>query len=139
MGTGWRRVGHDTQRRLANVHDSPAAGFPSNAPHRLRIRRCEMSTMTMLPVLLHSGGALIASPSSVLREQVVHRLNGRCRPVQQALGGADALAKLEKGGWQILFLDRRLPDLDAEELIALIERRFPEIQVVMLDSEQTHS
>lgn len=94
-----------------------------------------MSAMTALPVLAHSGGALIASPSSALREQVVHRLNGRCRPVQQALGGADALAKLEKGGWQVLFLDRRLPDLDAEELIAIIGRRFPGIQVVLLDSD----
>ncbi len=81
------------------------------------------------------GGALIASPDSALRQQVLHRLNGRCRPVQQALGGADALAKLEKGDWQVLFLDRRLPDLDAEELIAIIQRRFPATQVVMLDSD----
>jgi DNA-binding NtrC family response regulator len=82
-----------------------------------------------------AGGALIASPSSALREQVEHRLNGRCRPVQQALGGADALVKLEKGDWQVLFLDRRIPDLATEELIAIIERRFPGIQVVMLDSD----
>jgi DNA-binding NtrC family response regulator len=88
-----------------------------------------------IPVLSHSGGALIASPNTTLREQVLHRLNGRCRPVQQALGGAEALAKLEKGGWQILFLDRRLPDLDAEELLAVIQRRFPGIQVVLLDSD----
>jgi len=94
-----------------------------------------MSAMMTIPVLTHSGGALIASPNSALREQVLHRLNGRCRPVQQALGGADALAKLERGGWQVLFLDRCLPDLDAEELIAIIQRRFPGIQVVMLDSD----
>ena len=66
-----------------------------------------MSAMPTMPVFTNSGGALIASPDSILREQVVHRLNGRCRPVQQALGGADALAKLEKGEWQVLFLDRR--------------------------------
>jgi DNA-binding NtrC family response regulator len=88
-----------------------------------------------IPVLSYSGGALIASPNTTLREQVLHRLNGRCRPVQQALGGAEALAKLEKGDWQILFLDRRLPDLDAEELLAVIQRRFPGIQVVLLDSD----
>jgi len=98
-----------------------------------------MSAMPTMPVFTHSGGALIASPDSVLREQVVHRLNGRCRPVQQALGGADALAKLEKGEWQVLFLDRRLPDLDAEELILIIQRRFPGTQVVMLDSDGTRS
>jgi len=95
-----------------------------------------MSVMTTFPMLAWTaGGALIASPSSVLREQVLNRLNGRCRPVQQVAGGADALAKLEVGDWQLLFLDRRVPDLDTEELIAIIQRRFPGIQVVLLDSE----
>jgi len=98
-----------------------------------------MSAIMTMPVLLQSGGALIASPNGALREQVVHRLNGRCRPVQQAIGGADALAKLEKGCWQILFLDRRLPDLDAEELRAIIQRRFPAIQVILLDSDSAEA
>jgi len=98
-----------------------------------------MSAMPTMPVFTHSGGALIASPDSALRREVLHRLNGRCRPVQQALGGADALAKLEIGDWQVLFLDRRLPDLDADELIAIIQRRFPGIQVVMVDSDSTRS
>jgi len=94
-----------------------------------------MSAMTTFPSMATvAGGALIASPSSAFREQVVDRLNGRCRPVQQALGGADALAKLEKGDWQVLFLDRRVSDLDTEELIAIIQKRFPGIQVVLLDS-----
>ena len=51
-----------------------------------------MSSAPLMPLFTHSGGALIASPDSALREKVVHRLNGRCRPVQQVLGGADALA-----------------------------------------------
>ena len=86
------------------------------------------------PSFPYCGGALIASPSRALREQVVTRLNGRCRPVQHALGGADALAQMEKGNWQVLFLDRSLPDLDTEELMTIIQRRFPDIQVVLLDS-----
>jgi DNA-binding NarL/FixJ family response regulator len=89
----------------------------------------------VLPSLPFSGGALIASPSGALREQVLQRLNGRCRPVHQANGGADALVQLEKGHWQVLYLDRRLRDLDVEELISTIQRRFPGIQVVMLDSD----
>ena len=97
-----------------------------------------MSAFAAIPTLPNSGAALIASPSSAVREQVLHRLNGRCRPVQQVLGGADALAKLEKGEWQVLFLDRRLPDLDAEELLAVIRRRFPGIQVVLLDSDDSN-
>ncbi len=56
-------------------------------------------------------------------------------PVHEACGGADALVKLETGNWQVLYLDRRLPDLDAEELIEVIRRRFPGIQVVLVDSD----
>jgi DNA-binding NtrC family response regulator len=96
-------------------------------------------TMTVIPTFPNipgtPGGALIASPSGALREQVSRSLNGRWRPVQHALGGAEALAKLEAGDWQILFLDRRLPDLASEELMAIIQRRFPRIQVVLLDSD----
>ena len=98
-------------------------------------RRPAMIGLTTIPNLSPSGGALIASPSSALRAQVLQTLNGRCRPVQQALGGAEALVTLEKCDCEVLFLDRRLPDLDAEELIAIIERRFPGTQVVMLDSD----
>lgn len=94
-----------------------------------------MSTMTTIPNFLPAGAALIATPNSQLRRQILSRIDGRCRSVQHALGGADALAKLESGNWQMLFLDRRLPDLDAEELVAVIERRFPGIQIVLVDSE----
>jgi DNA-binding NtrC family response regulator len=91
--------------------------------------------MTFPIVARATGGALIASPSRALREQVFNSLNGRWRPVQHALGGAEALVKLEQGDWQVLFLDRRLQDLNSEELMAIIARRFPGIQVVLVDSD----
>src|ERR1700691_890213 len=99
-----------------------------------------MSVMTKLPIIYAAaggagGGVLIASPSIALREQVLQRVTGRWGPVHQALGGAEALGKLEDGNWQILFLDRRLPDLESGELMAIIQQRFPEIQVVLLDSQ----
>jgi len=94
-----------------------------------------MVAITMFPsIATVAGGALIASPNGAFRDRVVDRLQGRCRPVQQVQGGADALAKLEKGDWQMLFLDRRVSDLDTEELIEIIQKRFPGIQVVLLDS-----
>ncbi len=97
-----------------------------------------MSAMTVFPVVARSaGGALIASGSSAVRAQVLESLQGRWRPVEQAQGGAEALAKLEKGDWQILFLDRRLPDLDSAELMAIVERRFPEVQVSLVDDQAT--
>ena len=43
------------------------------------------------------------------------------------------MVHLESGSWQVLFLDRSLPDLDAEELSQIVRQRFPEIEVVLLD------
>ena len=82
-----------------------------------------------------SGGVLVASPSSSLREQIRRSLQPRSWPVLEVSGGADALVKLESGEWQVLFLDRRLPDLDAEEVIKIIKVRFPGTEVVLLDSD----
>ena len=78
---------------------------------------------------------LVASPNVLVRQQVLDSLRSPVRSFEQATGGAEALLHLENGGWQVLFLDRRLPDLDAEELSATVRRRFPEIEVVLLDSE----
>src|SRR5689334_22474805 len=91
----------------------------------------------MIPAIVAppSGGVLVASPSSSLRQQVRHNFYDHRWPVQEVMGGADALLKLESGNWQLLYLDRRLPDLDVEELIQIIRRRFPGIAVVMLDSD----
>jgi DNA-binding NtrC family response regulator len=91
-----------------------------------------MSCPAILPPANH--GVLVASPSKSLRQQVLRNLD-HPGPVQEANGGADALIKLENGQWQLLFLDRRLPDLDAEELIQIVKMRFPGIEVVMLDSD----
>jgi DNA-binding NtrC family response regulator len=96
--------------------------------------------MTTFPLLAPpSGGVLVASPSSSLREQVMLSLHDHRRPVQQVAGGADALVKLETGDWQMLFLDRCLPDLDAEELVGIIKRRFPGTEVVVIDSGRGHA
>jgi len=84
-----------------------------------------------------AGGVLVASPSSSLREQVRHSLRDERGPIHEVQGGADALVKLESGHWQLLFLDRRLHDLDAEELIEIIKLRFPGIEVVLLDSDSS--
>jgi DNA-binding NtrC family response regulator len=88
-----------------------------------------------VPAGIPEAGVLVASPSSAFREKVRRSLHDRSWTVQEVSGGADALARLESGDWQLLFLDRRLPDLDAEELIQIIRTRFPGIEVVMLDSD----
>ena len=78
---------------------------------------------------------LVASPSSVVRQRVLESLRSPVRRVEQASGGAEALDHLENGLWQVLFLDRSLPDLNAEELSQTIRQRFPSVEIVLLDSE----
>lgn len=67
---------------------------------------------------------LVASPSTAVRQRVLESLRSPARRFQQASGGADALAHLESGTWQMLFLDRHLPDLDAEELSNTVRQRY---------------
>jgi DNA-binding NtrC family response regulator len=78
---------------------------------------------------------LVASPSTVVRQRVLESLRSPVRRFEQASGGAEALVQLESGCWQVLFLDRRLPDLDAEELSQTVRQRYPGIEVVLLDPE----
>ena len=71
-----------------------------------------------------------------MRQRVLESLRSPARRFEQAAGGAEALLHLETGFWQVLFLDRRLPDLDAEELSDTVHQRFPGIEVVLLDAER---
>jgi DNA-binding NtrC family response regulator len=91
--------------------------------------------MTTFPVM-PSGAehVLVASPSTVVRQRVLESLLPKARRVEQASGGAEALVHLEKGSWQVLLLDRHLPDLDAEELSQTVRQRYPAVEVVLLDA-----
>jgi DNA-binding NtrC family response regulator len=76
---------------------------------------------------------MVASPNSGFRKQIVDSLHLSRISTEEALGGADALGKLESSECQLLLLDPKLPDLDATELQQLIHRRFPGIDVLLLD------
>jgi DNA-binding NtrC family response regulator len=78
---------------------------------------------------------LLASASNVVRQRVLESLRLPLGRFDQATGGAEALVHLEGGGWQVLYLDRRLPDPDAEELSQTVRHRFPDLEVVLLDPE----
>jgi flagellar motor switch protein FliM len=81
--------------------------------------------MTTFPILPdHVDHVLVASPSRDVRQRILGSMSPRARRVEQASGGAEALLHLEKGLWQLLVLDRRLPDLDAEELSETVRQRF---------------
>jgi DNA-binding NtrC family response regulator len=95
-----------------------------------------MDGMTSYPNPSHyANHILVASPSSVVRQRVLESLRSLARRFKQASGGAQALVDLESGFWQVLFLDRDLPDLNAEELSDTVRQRYPGVEVVLLDPE----
>jgi DNA-binding NtrC family response regulator len=80
------------------------------------------------------GGVLVASADAGLREHLVSTLINQRWPVLSAYGGADALGKLESSECDVLLLDQQIPDLDCQELLGLIEAKYPGVEVLQIDS-----
>lgn len=82
---------------------------------------------------IENPGVLIASSNPSLRQQVIERLPSGWHRVEEAVGGAEALGKLEVSDCRMLLLDRELPDLNVEELMALVRRDYPGVDVRTID------
>jgi DNA-binding NtrC family response regulator len=84
---------------------------------------------------LRNSRILIASSNEAFRRQWVGNSEYDAVEVGEAAGGADALAKLESEAWGEVLLDRRLHDLDVNEVIDIIRARHPHLSVRLVDSE----
>jgi DNA-binding NtrC family response regulator len=81
-----------------------------------------------------SPNTVIASPNLDFRRHMVETLRSSHWPVEEALGGAEALARMEGNECQVLLLDRWLPDLDVMELVGIVRERYPGVTVYVVDS-----
>ena len=66
---------------------------------------------------------LVVSSSETFRQRMVKRLAPGSRSADEATGGADALMRLEGEAFQTLILDRRLEDLDFNEVFDTIRSK----------------
>jgi transcriptional regulator with GAF, ATPase, and Fis domain len=80
---------------------------------------------------------LVVSPNSELRQELQEKLGLPRWNVLQAMSGVTALEVLRGHGDEdaILLLDPRLPDLEPVEFDGLVRDRFPNVQVLMLNSQ----
>lgn len=78
---------------------------------------------------------LIASSSADFRRQLLNNLVTVPVLFAEALGGADALAKLAQGDFQTLMLDSKLADLDSQELLITVESLHPGVDVILMDRQ----
>jgi transcriptional regulator with GAF, ATPase, and Fis domain len=84
-----------------------------------------------------SDGAcvMIASSNAEFRRRILEHIGTSFGPVTEAMGGADALAKLDESPCRYLVLDRHLADLNADELEDMLGDLYPGLEVIVLDSE----
>ena len=76
---------------------------------------------------------LVASADPNFRSQFSSEALQPESDVDHALSGAHALAKLNSRSFDTLILDRQLPDLNVHEVAQLVRRRFPQVNVKIVD------
>src|SRR5882672_5636830 len=84
---------------------------------------------------IRNSRVLIASSNEAFRRQWIVDPENVAADVEEAAGGADALAKLESANWGEVLLDRRLHDLDVDEVLQIIRARHPHLLVRLVDSD----
>jgi len=77
---------------------------------------------------------LLVSPNSRLREHLRERLKQGRWNLTEARSGAEAFEYLEESPCEILLLDPFLPDLESGELNSMVRDRFPDLQVLSVNS-----
>jgi transcriptional regulator with GAF, ATPase, and Fis domain len=53
---------------------------------------------------------------------------------EEAPSGAQAIARLRSSSFDLLIMDRRLPDLNAEEVAEIVRKKFPSLRIQLVDS-----
>ena len=79
---------------------------------------------------------IVASPDPAFRRRVQQKLAAGTETIEEVTGGAETLALLEASPRRRVVLDQRLPDLEVEELVGMIRKRHPEVEVVVMNSDE---
>src|SRR5579864_144464 len=84
---------------------------------------------------IRNSRVLVASSSESFRRLWAGKPEYETAEMEEAAGGADALAKLESENWGEVLLDRHLHDLDVDEVLQIIRLRHPHLLVRVVDSD----
>ncbi|HTR48867.1 MAG TPA: sigma-54 dependent transcriptional regulator [Verrucomicrobiae bacterium] len=93
-----------------------------------------MSTSALPVTKSEKTRFLVASPDAAFRRSFTRDLGDSNGRVEEVSSGAHALSKLESTPFDVLVLDRHLPDLDSQEIADLARSRFAPMEVRLVDS-----
>src|SRR4029077_14626562 len=82
---------------------------------------------------IRNSRVLVASSSESFRRLWAGKPEYETVEMEEAAGGADALAKLESENWGEVLLDWHLHDLDVDEVLQIIRERHPHLLVRVVD------
>jgi transcriptional regulator with GAF, ATPase, and Fis domain len=77
---------------------------------------------------------LVASPDPAFRKTFAQTSGQSQGRVEEVSSGSQALSRLESTSFDVLVLDKHLPDLNSQEIAELVRRRFAPMEVRLVDS-----
>ena len=77
---------------------------------------------------------LIASPDAAFRRTFTQSSVPSQGRVEEVSSGSQALSRLESTPFDVLVLDKHLPDLNSQEIAEIVRRRFAPMEVRLVDS-----
>jgi len=80
--------------------------------------------------------ALVVEDEKLLSWSLVSSLSKWGFEVQPVFAGGEALAQIEKSGFDVILLDYRLPDMNGLEIARLIRQRQPDAVIFLLTAFQ---
>ncbi len=79
---------------------------------------------------------IVASANPLFRQRMIQTLRTPADCIEEAVGGAEALGKLDQRSCRLLLLDRNLPDLTCEEISQIVGNSHPGVTVQVVDGDQ---
>ncbi len=101
---------------------------PSN-----RVSNCESAGMTPAPFPKH---ILVVDDAPYLRDLIMNVLRAAGHEVAAAVDGRDGLVKFREGTWDVVLTDMQMPNMNGEEMAALMKREAPGVRVIMMTGSQ---
>ncbi|HKQ97296.1 MAG TPA: ATP-binding protein, partial [Candidatus Polarisedimenticolia bacterium] len=83
---------------------------------------------------------LAVDDEAVILDLLVDVLTAAHHRVDTAAGGQEALRKLEKGGYDLVLLDLKMPDIDGRKVFEILVQRWPHLKpkVVFASGDTVH-
>jgi DNA-binding NtrC family response regulator len=75
---------------------------------------------------------MIVDDERIVRESLYHWFQKFGHEVDMAASGAEALAKLERSPFDVLFVDIKMPGMDGIELLGHVKEEYPDTTVIII-------